>query len=241
MNKQTRLSKDPIQSKPNLYKPYSKGSYNKINSEEQWIRISEGCPNGCEYCRETFENGSKPIYLPIPKIVRNKVKILDMNLLYKEKSLDIINKLGSKRVDNKVIYYELICGIDYRYLTKDLANALKINRFKNIRIAWDHSLFEQKRIKKAIDLLLKAGYNSKDIMVFMICNWKVNFNDNMRKLDLCKVWNIKVADCYFDNQLAPNIKPIHWSILNIKMFRKTVRKHNQIVNFGIDPEIKGYA
>ena len=58
------------------------------------------------------------------------------------------------------------------------------------------------------------------------------------KLDLCKVWNVKVADCYFDNQLSPNIKPIHWKEDKIKTFRRKCRKHNQLVNFKIDPEYK---
>ena len=60
----------------------------------------------------------------------------------------------------------------------------------------------------------------------------------MKKLELCKVWNVKVADCYFDNQLSPNIKPIHWQLPSILHFRRDVRKHNQLVNFGIDPEWK---
>ena len=218
-------------------KVYAKGSYNKFNDTEQWIRITEGCPNNCEYCRETKENGSKENYLEIPEIVRNKVKIMDMNLMYKSKAIAIIQELGQKKVDGKVVYYELICGIDYRYMNLEKAQALKENRFKNIRLAWDHSYLEQKRIKKCIDILVKAGFKRVEITVFMICNWKRTYLENIKKLDLCKVWNVKVADCWFDNQLSPNIEPIHWTVEDIKKFRKTVRKHNQLVNFGIDPEL----
>ena len=218
--------------------PYSKGSYNKFNDQEQWIRLSEGCPNNCEFCRETKECGKEPVYFDIPEIVRNDVKIMDMNLLYKPKALAILNELGFKRVNNKVVYYELICGIDFRFMTQDLANALKINRFKNIRLAWDHSLHLQKRIKDCIKMLLKAGFSTKEITIFMICNWKISYEDNFRKLELCKVWNVKVADCWFDNQLSPNIEPIYWNGFEIKDFRKRVRKHNQLINFEIDPELK---
>ena len=161
-----------------------------------------------------------------------------MNLMYKSHCIEILDDLGLRRVDNKVVYYELICGIDYRFMNQEKAEALKRNRFKNIRLAWDHKATEQKRIKKCIEELLKAGYYTRDITVFMVCNWKIPYEDNQFKVDLCKVWRVKVADCYFDNQLAPNIKPIHWSIEQIKSFRKTVRKHNQLVNFGIDPEMK---
>ena len=160
-----------------------------------------------------------------------------MNLTYKPKAIDLIKELGTKKVSGKVVYYELICGVDYRFLTKDLSDALYVNRFRNIRIAWDFSFALQREIKAAIRLLMKAGYKSKDLTVFMISNWRTPYMENCAKVDLCKVWNVKVADCWFDNQLAPDISPIHWTVAEIKDFRAKVRKHNQLINFGIDPEV----
>lgn len=233
---QTKLV-NTIQSKAKSTIPYARGSYNKTNSKEQWIRISEGCPNGCEYCRETFECGTKPIYFKIPEIVRNTVKIIDMNLLYKPKALEIINKLGNIKVNKKIVKYEFICGIDYRYLTEELSIALKKNRFINIRFAWDGSLRKQIKIRKAVQLLTSAGYEDRSITVFIISNWKISFKECCNKLDLLKIWNIKVADCWFDNQLMPNVKPIYWTHTQIKDFRHKCRKHNQYVRFKIDPEL----
>ena len=217
-----------------LSKPYSYGVYNKFNNNEQWIRITEGCPNNCPFCYEPQEYK----IFNIPEIVRNDVKIIDMNLLCKPEAREIINTLGKTLVNNKVVQYELVCGIDYRYLSQWLADDLKKARFKNIRLAWDFGYRLQKKIKQAIDTLLKAGYKTTDITVFMVCNWQIPCIDNFKKMDLCKVWNVKIADCWFDNQLSPNIKPIHWTVQEIKTFRKKVRKHNQLVNFKIDPEFK---
>jgi hypothetical protein len=228
---QQRLMKKEV----NLKKPYSYGLYNKFNEYEQWIRITEGCPNQCPYCYEPAEIK----IFGIPEIVRNQVKIMDMNLLCKKEALDIIRELGSKKVNGKVVHYELICGIDYRFLTEEIANALKKSRFYNIRLAWDWFYKDQFKIKDAIEKLLKAGYKRNDIMIFMICNWRIPYEECCKKLDLCKVWNVQVADCYFDGQTSPNIMPIYWTYDQIRDFRKKVRKHNQLVNFGIDPEIKG--
>lgn len=152
--------------------------------------------------------------------------------------MDIIRELGEKKVNGKVVYYELTCGVDYRFMNQEKADALYKNRFQNIRIAWDGRFTEQKKIKSVVDMLIKAGYKSNDIMVFMLCNWKIPYIDNLAKMDLCKVWRVKIHDAYFDNQLPPDVKPIHWNINNILDFRAKVRKHNQIVNFGIDPEIQ---
>jgi hypothetical protein len=222
----------------NLKVPYSRGPYNKFNEAEQWIRISEGCPNNCPYCRETKECGKLPVYFSIPEIVRNKVKIMDMNLIYKPGVVDVLYNLGTKRINGKVVYYELICGIDYRFMNLEKAIALKLNRFKNIRFAWDLGFDHQKKIKACLNLLIKAGYRPQELSCFVICNWLISYQECLKKLELLKIWNVKVNDCWFDNQLSPNIKPIGWRKEQIKDFRAKCRKHNQMVLFGIDPELK---
>ncbi len=234
----TTLINDPLQSDVKLSKPYDKGFRNYVYNNEQILRLSEGCPNGCEYCAETKQNGTIPIYYDIPEITHRRVKILDMNLIYKPNAIEIIKELGSKRVHNKVVYYELVCGIDYRFMTQEIANLLHENRFINIRLAWDYGFNLQKKIKSVIDMLIKSGYKSNDISIFMVCNWKISYNERLLQMDLCKIWRVKINDCWFDNQLSPNIKPIFWTPEQIKDFRHKVRKHNQMVLFGIDPEFK---
>jgi len=213
---------------------YDRSKYNVSNETEQWIRLGDGCPNNCAYCYCPTDI----IQYEIPEINRNKVKIMDMNLLCYPNALEIIKELGTRKVNGKVVYYELICGIDHRFLTLELAIALKESRFKNIRFAWDYGYHLQKVIKKSVDILKKAGYKPKEISIFVLSNWKTPYCDCIRKLDLMKIWNVKVNDCWFDNQLPPKIKPIHWTYEQCKNFRRLCRKHNQMVLFGIDPELK---
>ena len=140
---------------------YNYGPYNKIKEDRQRIRITEGCPHNCPYCYEPKEIK----VFSIPKIERNIVEISDMNLLCKKEALKIIQDLGEKRVNGKIVYYELICGIDFRFLTKELAEALKLSRFKKIRLAWDWFMKDQYKIKDAIKLLNFAEYRSEDLIV----------------------------------------------------------------------------
>lgn len=221
---------------------YSFGSYNKYDHKEQWIRLSEGCPHNCPYCYEPQEIK----VFDVPEIVRNTVKIMDMNILCKPEALNIIEELGTKRVNGKMVYYEFVCGIDYRFLTQEVADALHKNRFgrfnkkgvfyKGVRIAWDWLYKDQLEIRDAVKMLIKAGFKPNSIMIFMICNWRIPFLENCKKLDLCKVWNVQVADCYFDNQTHPNVIPEFWNTDENDLFRDKCRKHNQLVNYGIDPE-----
>lgn len=215
---------------------YSKGEQNIITDEYQVIRLSEGCPHRCDWCREHVEIGDKWKIFDIPKIVRRDIRITDMNLLAKHEALDIINQFNGIRVDNRVVYPWLVCGIDYRFLTDEIAQALKNSRFVNIHMAWDWRYRDQKKIKAAVNRLKKVGY--REISIFMICNHPfVSYKENIKKLDLCKYWGCKVNDCYYDNQVSPGIIPIAWTDEQIKLFRKKVRKHNQICGFGIDPEL----
>ena len=159
-----------------------------------------------------------------------------MNLLCKPEANQIIKDLGYRRVEDKVVRYELICGIDHRFLTQEIADSLYQSRFKRIRIAWDGPFTEQRSVKKTILKLIKAGYKNKELMVFMVCNYRIKFEECLDKLDLCKIWRVKVADCYFDGQVMPHVIPMFWSGSEIKTFRRKVRTHNQMVNFGVDPE-----
>lgn len=91
--------------------------------------MSEGCPHKCPWCYEWKEIGDDWKIFPLPEIVRRDIRITDMNLLAKTEALDIINQFKDIRVDGKVVYPWLVCGIDYRFLTDEIAQALKDNRF----------------------------------------------------------------------------------------------------------------
>jgi hypothetical protein len=217
---------------------YSTGEQNIITDDFQMIRLSEGyCPHKCPWCYEWKEAIPKQDYT-LPLIVRRDVRLSDMNILASHDPLSKINQFRSIKVSGKVVYPWLICGIDYRFLTKEIAIALKYNRFIKIHIAWDKGIDHKDKIESAIYMLLDAGYNSKDISVFMICNHpSISFNECMEKFYICHSLKVKVNDCYFDNQFGRKPKiPIGWTENEMTAFRKLIRKHNQILNFGIDPE-----
>jgi len=180
---QQRFKKDV-----NLKKPYSYGAYNKVRGDKQAIRITEGCVWNCPWCYEPTEIK----VFGIPEIVRNDVLIYDMNLLCKPQALQIIEDLGKIRVNSKVVRYQLVCGIDYRFLTQEIADALYKNRFKRIRLAWDGSYKEQRKIKRAINMLLNGGYSPRDIMVFFLCNHKqISFKENCISLTSARYGALK--------------------------------------------------
>lgn len=207
------------------------------DQEVQVTKITEGCPNNCQFC---FSKDFRVIGMPVFK--RNHVKLTDENLLAHPGIEGILKELSQVRVNGKVVYYEAICGLEKARITPEIAPLLKEARFKNIRIAWDEPFTDasQKRAQKAVRTLVKAGYNKKTISIFILTNWKVTQAECEQKLDLMKVWNVKVNDCCF-NCCYDNPIPDGWTLQEIKDFRRKCRKHNQIVNFEIDPEMKDVA
>jgi len=225
---QERLSKPIVK--------YHYGAYNEIKGSKQWVRLTEGCPHNCPWCYEPTEQK----IFKIPKIVKNDVGIMDMNPLCKKEFLQILKNLPIN--NGKKIVYEFLCGIDYRFLTYEIALEMKKHHFKRVRLAWDWFYKDQLKIKDALKILYSVGYKSEDLILFMICNHtSISYEENCKKLDLCKIWNVKVADCYYDNQIKIFDKfiPIGWTTDQAHSFRRMVRKHNRLVNWKMDPKILG--
>lgn len=205
------------------------------------IQFTKGCPNSCEFCYEP-----KEIEVYDPKIpeAEKLVQILDMNILANPKHEEIMGDLMEAK--NKA--YELICGVDSRRLNQGLCNFFHNARFIKMRWAWDYNFGQQKKHQKVWKMFLKAGYKPHELSVFMLVNWKIPYEECCKKLDLLKIWNVKVNDCCFDGGYPKNEIDFNkdkrfnnkrfWDYSKIKKFRAKCRKHNQMVLFKIDPEYK---
>lgn len=199
----------------------------KRKKKVQRFETSRGCPNYCEYCYEP----TKLEVFELPEVTEKRVQILDMNFLWQPNVIDRIKSLRKRGT-----HYELVCGIDYRLLTHEIATELKKSMFIPIRFAWDGGYNDQYKIRDTLKMLLNAGYNKRDISVFMLVNHKISYDECCNKLDLLKVWGVKVADCCFDGGYK-NTTVFKWPKHYIKPFRAKCRKHNQLINFQIDPEV----
>jgi len=234
---QTRLCENkesPIQ--------YPKEQINYIKGDTQRFETSRGCPHNCPFCYEPMDR----THFSIPNITKNKVQILDMNFLYQPNIIERLNKLTNHIKVHGKVEIEAVCGVDFRLMNQDIALALRQAGFVKIRFAWDWWMKDQYRIKDCLKWFLKAGYRAEDLMCFMLVNWKITYEECCRKLDLLKVWNVRVCDCCYDggyltlrhNSSSPIIAiPKYWVDKEILDFRKRCRKHNQIVRFKIDPEV----
>ncbi|WP_319508920.1 hypothetical protein [uncultured Methanolobus sp.] len=225
-----------------------KNGDNKI--DYQIVHSSRGCFRKCSFCGtwkiEPEFNGKKGIKSLIRPGIENGLKNLvfyDNNLFYNPHIEDILNELVELKKQKITGWCESQSGFDGRILiTKPhLAKLLKMAGFRYPRIAWDWGYDQWPKIEKQIQVLVDAGYNIKNIAVFMIYNWDLDFEEMERKRIKCLEWGVQISDCRYRplGQLFDYYKPlkdqnnkdeyfIHpkWTDAEVKQFRKNIRRQN---------------
>jgi len=220
-----------------------------------------GCIRKCSFCGvwkiepKRLYKTSEELIKEIKTVGKNKIIFFDNNFLANENIKEVLAGLSKLRVNNKPVRFESQSGFDGRLLENDpeLAISLKKANFHNVRIAWDNSLSDLSSIKKQLDHLAAAGYKNKDIFVFMLYNYDMQYETMLKKLDYCKIWGVQIADCRYRplDSLEDNYNPgkfrtgqtkedyyIHikggWTDRKIRDFRKKVRQHNIWIRYAKD-------
>ncbi len=221
----------------------------EINGEAidfQIIHASRGCLRQCSFCG-TWR--IEPKFIP-QRTIKNQIRFkklvfYDNNFLMNPYAEDILDELIQMREGGRITWCEAQSGFDGRLLIDrpDLAAKIRQAGFRDPRIAWDGQFAEHETIARQIELLIKAGYRSKEIFLFMVYNWDLNIEEMEAKRIKCWEWKVQISDCRFRplNQLFDNYNPIkrnqtaadyyihetaNWSDANVKQFRKNVREQN---------------
>lgn len=223
------ILKNKDEDKPNI--TYHDEFYNVVRDDEQWIRLSDGCFRSCWNC---YCPKDKKFY-PIPTLERNKVRFIDMNFLYVYPDpVKTIEDLGKIRVNNKVVHYHFLCGLDFTLFNDDIILALKKSRFgrfnnkgkwiNGLQIAWDRGIVEKDLFISAIKIMREVGY--KNIACLMLCNGRIPYLECLSKLLVLKDLRIQIQDCWYDNQKRGSVVPIYWTKEQCDIFGKLCRAHN---------------
>lgn len=226
--------------------------------------MMRGCIRKCAFCG-TWKIEPKLKYKNVEQITtelksvgKNKVIFYDNNLLANPYIKEILKAFTELKINERSVSFESQSGFDGRLLLLDpeLPKLIKEARFTNIRIAWDNGLNDKNSIKKQIELLTEAGYNAKDISVFMIYNFSIPYEDMLKKIDACYDFGVQITDCRnrpldwdFDDYKPHkrNGQPegsfyIHkeagWTDKKIRSFRKKVRVHNIEIRYAKDKGLK---
>ena len=215
-----------------------------------------GCIRRCSFCGtwriepDRIDKTSQRIEKEILTAGKNKVIFFDNNFLANKHIKEILKTLAEIRVNGRPVSYESQSGFDGRLLVKEpeIAVLLKKARFANIRIAWDNAISDMLQIESQIKCFTSAGYQPRNISIFMIYNYEMTINEMIEKIKYCFKWKVQIADCRFrplsvrDDNYQPHKWRngqtseeyyIHenWTDADVRLFRKIVRIHNITIRY----------
>ena len=231
------------------------------NVDHHVTHAMRGCIRKCSFCGvwkiepRRYYKSSTDLIKEIKSIGKNRVLFFDNNFLANKNINEILSDLADLKVNGKPVIFECQSGFDGRLLEKtpELAVLLKNAHFRNVRIAWDNSQSDFVSIKHQLNYLEKAGYNPKNISIFMIYNFDTTYEDMLKKLQYCKKLGAQITDCryrplnstydcydstkYREGQTEKDYY-IHvkagWSDQKIRDFRRRIRQHNIWVRYAKD-------
>ncbi len=163
----------------------------------QWIELNRGCKRLCRFC------WADPNYkvFDIPRIIRNKVQIIGENVMFDPNIEKKLKKLSEIKVNNKVVYYGLGNGFDYRRVTPEiakLARAARIgninnkgNWYKGVNLAWDLGINQEYKVKKALNYFLNVGYYANRSKIFILVNWEITLKECLYKFEKIKAMGLR--------------------------------------------------
>lgn len=216
----------------------------------QIVHSSRGCFRKCSFCgtwriepKYKAKDKITPLIEPGLAMGLKNIVFYDNNLFYNPRIEDILKELILLKKGKKIGWCESQSGFDGRLLLQKphLIALIKEAGFRYPRIAWDWGYNQWPEIERQINILLDAGYSSKNITIFMIYNWDLGFEEMERKRIKCWEWGVQISDCRNRplEQLFDNYKPlkdqsvsndyfIHpkWTDAEVKQFRKNVRRQN---------------
>ena len=238
------VCKGVIKEAEGLSPDYSLLDNNGDDIDFQIIHSSRGCKRGCKFCGV---NKIEPEIYGFPSIenqlIRKNLVFYDNNLLRNPDVEELLMELIRLKNEKKITRCESQSGFDGRILRKkpELAKLLKKANFKDPKIAWDGPYRKHKKRKEEIQVLVDAGYNPKEIAVFMLYNHDLSYNELEKKRALCFKWGVQISDCRFRplDKLTDGYNPykrsqeigeyyIHknWTDEEVREFRRNVRRHN---------------
>ena len=173
---------------------------NPQSIDYQIIHASRGCTNRCPFCG-TYK--IEPNFIPKESIKDEikfkKIIFYDNNFFMNPYVENILQELIELKREKRIVWCESQSGFDGRVLLEKpyLSKMIKKAGFRYPRIAWDWEYNKYFDIKKQIDILIRGGYKSKDIFVFMLYNWNLPFEGMEKKRLKCWDWRVQIADCRY--------------------------------------------
>lgn len=162
-----------------IYPDYS--LYPELTKDKAFGFLTRGCCNGCGFCIVSEKEGrcSKKV-ADLSEFWRgqHEISLLDANLLACKDRLALIKQLADSRA-----LVDFTQGLDARFITEDVAAALKNVRIKTVHFAFDF-MKNEKAIVQGLNMFHKHIARSDHDSVYILTNYDTTIEEDLYRVQM---------------------------------------------------------
>ncbi|WP_027719511.1 hypothetical protein [Desulfovirgula thermocuniculi] len=181
------------------------------------VFTSRGCIRRCPFCavpKLEPEFTYRPSVTDLICERYSQVVFWDNNFLASPYHMEILSELADIKKRRRFFRIDFNQGLDARLVTPENAKAIASLRMQVVRLAYDSSS-QREPLKRAIDMLVEAGVNRKNFLVYVMFNYEDTPDDFLRKVQDLLSWGVAVYPMRYqptdalkkDSYVAPGWTP----------------------------------
>lgn len=163
-----------------IYPDYS--LYPTLTQNTAYGFLTRGCPNNCGFCIVSKKEGRKSKKVAdLSEFWRGQkyIKLFDPNLLASQERLELIKQLADSGA-----WVDFTQGLDARFITEDIAYALKSVKKMRVHFAFDF-MKNEKEIIEGLQIYKQiCTPKDRQAIVYMLVNYNTTIDEDLRRIKL---------------------------------------------------------
>ena len=163
-----------------IYPDYS--LYPQYTKDTAYGFLSRGCCNGCGFCIVCKKEGCPHKVADLSEWWNGQknIVLLDPNILACKERLDLLKQLEESKA--RVDFTQ---GLDARFITEEIAEAILKVKHKEIHFAFDFMKNEEK-IVSGLKTFMRVKNDSYRPIVYMLTNYDTTHEEDIRRIKLIR-------------------------------------------------------
>lgn len=184
-----------------IYPDYS--LYPDLTKWKAFGFLTRGCCNNCDFCIVSKKEGmcsKKVADLSEFWNGQKEIVLLDANILACKDRIELLNQLADSKA--KVDFTQ---GLDARFITEDVADALKRLKIKTVHFAFDFMKNEKAIIRGLRTYKEIVGTSDRNAIVYILTNFNTTIEEDLYRVNMVQEAGFSPDIRIYRKHTAPQI------------------------------------
>lgn len=184
-----------------IYPDYS--LYPDLTKGKAFGFLTRGCCNNCDFCIVSKKEGmcsKKVADLSEFWNGQKEIVLLDANILACKDRIELLNQLADSKA--KVDFTQ---GLDARFITEDVADALKRIKIKTVHFAFDFMKNEKAIIRGLRTYKDIVGTSDRNAIVYILTNFNTTIEEDLYRVNMVQEAGFSPDIRIYRKHTAPQI------------------------------------